>query len=234
MRSSGGRGSGRGGAPNAPDGRGGGSAGRGDPSEGCGGASDAGSGARTVSAASAPAGQPVHQPAEAVDRALQRRRHLERPLERRHHRDQLRAGLDHLARPVDDLATAIIDPPAGSRISSRARPAPRATIQPLAEGHERLRPLIEPLGDLEHLSSDRRDLLAELEDPIELCRRRAGYPRHRAEVGDDPVHHDVGGFDGEAEEAQCQSTLAQLYSLRPRPFRPAKLSVWLWQFRHRS
>jgi hypothetical protein len=131
-------------------------------------------------------GQPVDEPAEPVDRALERRRHLERSLKRRQDRDQLGPGVDDLTGAVSDLAPARVDPVAEithrvAKLEQLARP----NVEALAERHDRLGPLVEPLRDEQDLAADLRDLLPEFHDPIKPARCLPGGSDDRADVVQD-------------------------------------------------
>jgi hypothetical protein len=76
-----------------------------------------------------------------------------------------------------------------------------APVEPRAELEDRMGTPVEPLADREHGSSDRRDLLTELEHPVQLVR---GLPRgacDRAEIRQHPVDDGEWWLDGKAEKA---------------------------------
>ncbi len=147
-----------------------------------------------------------HEPSEPVDRAFEWRRHLERAFERREHRDQIAPGLHHPRRPIDDLCPADVDAVTElTHVCSELDQLDRAAIKPFPERHDRLGPLVQPLSNLQHPTSNTSDLLAKLEDPIELTGRRTRKPGDRAEVGQNAVDDRLGRLDGEAQEAQHRS-----------------------------
>ena len=151
--------------------------------------------------------QPIDEAAEPIDRALQRGRHLECPLECRQHRDQLVAGLDDPVRAVHDLAAPAVDPmPDLAHAPAHLDQFVGPHVESFAEHHDRVGPLVEPLCDLEQAPPDRRDLLAELQQAVELRRRQSGQAGHGGQVREHPVDHRLWRLDGETENAQVMDS----------------------------
>ena len=80
-----------------------------------------------------------------------------------------------------------------------------ADVESLAKRHDRLRPLIEPAGDDQHLAADLRDLFAELEHPLELVGEYLGQPRDRTHVIQKAAEDRLWRLDGETEDAHVRS-----------------------------
>ena len=159
----------------------------------------------TAATARRSARESVDKPTKAVDRALQRCRHLKGTLKRRQHGDQLRARLDDLSRSVGDLTSAHIDPVA--EVAHRVAELEQLggpNVESFAENHDRRGALIELPRDEQYLAAELRDLLAEIDHPVELARQPVREPRDRPEFVQDAAEDRLRRLDGETKDTHVK------------------------------